>query len=187
MARIAFVLGEDFEDSEFRTPYEGLAASGHQLEVIGAKAGAKITGKRGKEEVTLDKAASDADPAAYDALVIPGGYSPDHLRTDRSVVAFVDEMVRRGKLIAAVCHGPQLLIEAGAVKGKTMTSWPSVKTDLENAGATWVDREVVVDGLLITSRKPADLPAFTRTIDQQLSAAPERARAEPQREQPRRT
>lgn len=178
MARIAFVLGEDFEDSEFRNPYDTLKARGHELVVLGAKAGQKVRGKRGREEVEIEAAAADADPRAFDALVIPGGYSPDHLRTSPGVVAFTRAMVERGKLIAAVCHGPQLLIEAEAVKGKTMTSWPSVKTDLINAGARWVDEEVVVDGRLITSRKPDDLPAFARAIDQQLANGA-RAQASP--------
>jgi protease I len=175
MARIAFVLGEDFEDSEFRKPYDGLKESGHQIEVLGAKAGQQVAGKRGKERFTIEKAAADADPESYDALVIPGGYSPDHLRTEPDVVGFVAAMVDSGKLIAAVCHGPQLLIEADAVDGKTLTSWPSVKTDLQNAGANWVDQEVVIDGRMITSRKPDDLPAFTRAIDQQLGTQAERA------------
>jgi protease I len=177
MARIAFVLGQDFEDSEFRKPYDRLRAAGHTVEVVGAKAGETVTGKQGKEHVRIEAAAGDRDPASYDALVIPGGYSPDHLRIDQGVVAFVQEMVRAGKLIAAVCHGPQLLIEADAVRGKTITSWPSVRTDLKNAGATWVDREVVVDGKLITSRKPADLAAFTDAINANLGAARPQARA----------
>jgi protease I len=102
--------------------------------------------------------------------VIPGGYSPDHLRTDADVVDFVHDMVEDGKVIAAVCHGPQLLIEADAVEGKQLTSWPSVRTDLENAGARWVDKEVVIDDQLITSRKPDDLPAFSTAIARALEA-----------------
>jgi len=182
MARIAFVLGEDFEDSEFRKPYDGLKASGHEIDILGAEAGTRVKGKRGKEEIEIEKAAANAKPEDYDAVVIPGGYSPDHLRTNPDVVDFVSKMVRGDKLIAAVCHGPQLLIEAGAVDGKRMTSWPSVKKDLQNAGAHWLDREVVVDGKLITSRKPDDLPAFTRTIDQTLSAPHELLRDEAHRE-----
>lgn len=169
MARIAFVVAEDFEDSEFRRPYDGLKQHGHQIDVVGVKAGAKLAGKRGEEHVTIEKAVADVDASWYDALVIPGGYSPDHLRTDAAMVAFVQTMHRAGKLVAAVCHGPQLLIEADAVKGRVLTSWPSVKTDLENAGATWVDEEVHVDGKLITSRKPADLPAFTQAIVERLA------------------
>ncbi len=163
MARIAFVLGDDFEDSEFAKPFEELTEAGHEVEILGAQAGATVTGKQGKE-VTIGAAAKDKDPASYDALVIPGGYSPDHLRMDKDVVRFVAAMVRADKVIAAVCHGPQLLIEADAVEDKQLTSWPSVRTDLLNAGAKWVDREVVVDGKLITSRKPDDLPAFTTAI-----------------------
>lgn len=168
MAKIAFVVGEDFEDSEFRKPYDGLKAKGHSIDIIGAKAGQTVKGKKGKEEVRIEKAAGDVDPAKYDALVIPGGYSPDHLRTDEKVVGMTQQMLREGKVVAAVCHGPQLLIEAEGVKGRVVTSWPSVKKDLENAGATWVDEEVHVDGKLITSRKPDDLPAFTDAIAKQL-------------------
>jgi len=171
MARIVFVLGEDFEDSEFRKPYDALKSAGHTVSVLGAKAGTTVKGKKGTEQVKIEAAAADRDPGSYDALVIPGGYSPDHLRTEPDVVSFVQAMVRGGKLIAAVCHGPQLLIEADAVRGKQVTSWPSVKTDLKNAGATWVDREVVVDGKLITSRKPDDLPAFNEAINQAIASA----------------
>ena len=168
MAKIVFVLGEDFEDSEFRKPYDSLKAKGHTIDIVGAKAGQTVKGKKGKEEVRIEKAAGEVDPAKYDALVIPGGYSPDHLRMDEKVVAVTQEMLRGGKVVAAICHGPQLLIEAEGVKGRVVTSWPSVKKDLENAGATWVDEEVHVDGKLITSRKPDDLPAFTDAIAKQL-------------------
>lgn len=168
MAKIAFVLAEDFEDSEFRKPYEGLKAKGHQIDIVGARAGETVKGKKGKEEVKVEKAATEVDAAKYDALVIPGGYSPDHLRTNEAVVGLTQRMLREGKVVAAVCHGPQLLIEAEGVKGRVVTSWPSVRKDLENAGATWVDEEVHVDGKLITSRKPDDLPAFTAAIAKQL-------------------
>lgn len=170
MARIAFVLGEDFEDSEFRKPYDALRAAGHEIAIIGAKAGEVVHGKQGREEIEIERAAAASDPRDFDALVIPGGYSPDHLRTDAQVVRFVQGFVRDDKLVAAVCHGPQLLIEADAVEGKTLTSWPSVHTDLVNAGARWIDREVVTDGNLITSRKPADLDAFSRAIAERLAA-----------------
>jgi len=112
----------------------------------------------------VQDAASDRDPDEFDALLIPGGYSPDHLRMDRDVVAFVLDFSATGKPIAAVCHGPQLLIEADLVRGKQVTSWPSVRRDLENAGAVWVDREVVIDDPLITSRKPDDLGAFSDAL-----------------------
>jgi protease I len=177
MSRIAFVLGEGFEDSEFRVPYDALVAAGHTIEVLGARVGETVAGKRGKERVEIEMSAAHQDPSRYDALVIPGGFSPDHLRTNQGVVGFVRRMVADGKLIAAVCHGPQLLIEVDGVRGKTVTSWPSVKTDLQNAGATWVDREVVIDGRLITARKPADLPAFTEAIEANLRSASAQARA----------
>lgn len=164
MARVAIVLAEDFEDSEFRKPYDALREAGHIVEVLGIEQGVSVTGKKGHEKIRIEAAAADCDPEDYEALVIPGGYSPDHLRIDKGVVEFVHDMVAGGKLVAAVCHGPQLLIEVDAVKGKHLTSWPSVKKDLENAGAKWVDKEVVSDGLLITSRKPADLGAFSAAI-----------------------
>ncbi|HEY0190120.1 MAG TPA: type 1 glutamine amidotransferase domain-containing protein [Kofleriaceae bacterium] len=170
MARIAFVLATDFEDSEFRKPYDALREAGHQVDVLGAKGGETVHGKKGIEHVEVEAAAKDRDAGDYDALVIPGGYSPDHLRTDADVVDFVHDMVEDGKVIAAVCHGPQLLIEADAVEGKQLTSWPSVRTDLENAGARWVDQEVVIDDQLITSRKPDDLPAFSMAIARALEA-----------------
>ncbi len=168
MAHIAFVLADDFEDSEFRTPYDGLKAKGHTIDIVGAKAGVTVKGKKQQESVKIEKAAADVKAESYDAVVIPGGYSPDHLRTEKAVVDLVQTIQRAGKVTAAVCHGPQLLIEAEGVKGRVVTSWPSVKMDLENAGATWVDEEVHVDGKLITSRKPADLPAFTAAIAAQL-------------------
>lgn len=171
MARIAFVLGDDFEDSEFQQPFDELRAAGHEIEVLGMKAGANVKGKKKGTEVTIEAAAGDKDPSTYDAVVIPGGYSPDHLRTDKGVVKFVAGAVRAQKVIAAVCHGPQLLIEADAVEDKQLTSWPSVRTDLLNAGAKWVDREVVIDGKLITSRKPEDLPAFIGAIRDALGGA----------------
>jgi protease I len=173
MTRIAFVVGDDFEDSEFRIPYDGLKAAGHQIDIVGIEAGKTMSGKKGKEKVRIDKAVAEVDARNYDALVIPGGFSPDHLRTNAKMVAFVEQMAKGGKLVAAICHGPQLLIEADAVQGKTLTSWPSVKKDLVNAGARWVDQEVVIDGRLITSRKPDDLAAFTRAIEQHLGMRPE--------------
>ncbi len=176
MARIAFVLAEDFEDSEFRKPYDALRNAGHHIDILGAEGGVTVRGKKGRESVKLDASVEEKAPHSYDALVIPGGYAPDHLRTSPEVVRFVQKMVHANKLIAAVCPGPQLLIEADAVEGKTLTSWPSVHTDLVNAGAKWVDREVVIDGQLITSRKPDDLPAFAHAINERL-AHPAQARS----------
>lgn len=164
MASIAFVLGEDFEDSEFRVPYDRLKAAGHTISVLGQKAGQTVKGKKGKESVRIEAAAGDRKASEFDAVVIPGGYSPDHLRTDETVVGLVRGVAAAGKPIAAVCHGPSLLIEADLVRGKTVTSWPSIRTDLKNAGASWVDQQVARDGGLITSRNPSDLEAFSQAI-----------------------
>ena len=164
MARVAMPLGEDFEDSEFAVPRDRLRQAGHEVVVFGARAHQKLTGKRRAVEATTDASAADLQASDFDALVIPGGYSPDHLRLDRDVVQFVRDFARSGKPVAAICHGPQLLIEADSVRGRTVTSWPSVRKDLENAGASWVDRQVVVDDDLITSRKPEDLERFCEAV-----------------------
>jgi protease I len=168
MAKIAIPLAADFEDSEFTVPYERLKKAGHQVTVVGRKAEEMVKGKQQEATVSIEATAQGLDPAEFDAVVIPGGYSPDKLRLDPDIVDFVRQSAHAGKLIGAVCHGPQLLIEADAVAGRTLTSWPSVRKDLENAGAHWVDREVVEDGNLITSRKPADLEAFSKALVERL-------------------
>ncbi|HEY6881312.1 MAG TPA: type 1 glutamine amidotransferase domain-containing protein, partial [Polyangiales bacterium] len=161
MANIAVLLADDFEDSEFRVPYRNLQQAGHKLTVLGKQAGTTVHGKKGQEHVQIEAAISDRRPGEFDAVVIPGGYSPDHLRTEESAVRFVRDLSNANKPVAAVCHGPSLLIEADVVRGKTVTSWPSVRTDLKNAGANWVDQQVALDGPLITSRNPGDLEAFS--------------------------
>lgn len=169
MAKIAMMVGPEFEDSEFRVPYDRLTGARHDVTVLGTTAGETLKGKKGREEARIDAAVKDRSPTEFDLLVIPGGHSPDHLRIDHDVVSFVREFANSGKPVAAVCHGPQLLIEAGLVAGRNVTSWPSVRKDLENAGANWVDKEVVRDGTFITSRKPEDLEAFSNEI---LAALP---------------
>ena len=164
MARIAMPLAEDFEDSEYTVPFERLREAGHEVVVFGPAGGETVQGKRGEARASVTATAEALEPDDFDALVIPGGYSPDHLRLDEATVAFVRDFCESDKPVAAVCHGPQLLIEAGVVEGRTMTSWPSVRTDLENAGARWRDAEVVEDGNFITSRKPGDLDAFCDAI-----------------------
>lgn len=170
MAHIAMLLAADFEDSEFTVPYRRLNEAGHEVTIIGRQAGETLKGKRGAATAIVDRAAGETEPEQFDGLVIPGGYSPDHLRMDPNVVDFVRRLARAGRLIAAVCHGPQLLIEADQVRGRTLTSWPSVRTDLQNAGAHWVDRPVVEDGNLITSRQPDDLEMFSAAILRHLRA-----------------
>lgn len=164
MAKVAIVLGDDFEDVEFETPRSALVDHGHEVSVIGLEQGAEVIGKRGEVSYTIDCTADQVHPADFDALVIPGGYSPDHLRTDTTLVRFVKGCSDSGMPVAAICHAGSLLIEADVVKGRTVTSWPSIRTDLQNAGAAWMDGEVVADGNLITSRNPDDLPAFTKEL-----------------------
>jgi deglycase len=174
-ARVAFLVDEDFEDSELRIPYDRIKDAGHEVVIVGIEAGKPLVGKRGKEKVTTQLAARGLTAADLDALVIPGGYSPDHLRTNRDVVRLTRDMFLAGKPVAAVCHGPSLLIEADIVDGNTVTSWPSIRTDLINAGARWVDREAVEDGHLITSRKPDDLHAFSAAILRRLQRSSDEA------------
>ncbi|HEY3595748.1 MAG TPA: type 1 glutamine amidotransferase domain-containing protein, partial [Polyangiaceae bacterium] len=158
--RIAALVGPEFEDSEFRVPYDAFREAGHEVTVIGEKAGQTLEGHKKKQKAKVDRAIDDVKPEQFDALFIPGGHSPDALRADERMVRFTRAFAE--KPIFAVCHGPQLLITAELVKGRTMTAWQTVQIDLRNAGAKVVDREVVVDGKLVTSRKPDDLPAFTR-------------------------
>jgi protease I len=169
MAQVAMLLGEEFEDVEFQLPYDRLREAGHEVEVLGEKGGKELVGKRGNVKKRVDAAAAERDPTSYQALVIPGGHSPDHLRVNRGIVDFVKRFAATGRPMAVVCHGPQLLIEAELVRGKRLTSWPSVRKDLENAGANWVDEQVVFDGSLITSRKPDDLEAFSDALLDRLS------------------
>lgn len=164
MAKIAFILDEMFEDSEFQVPYERVKDAGHEPVVIGLKANKKLTGKQGDVTTTTEVAASDVDAREFAALVIPGGYSPDKIRTDEAMVALTKSIHDAGKPVAAICHAGWMLAEADVVRAKTVTSWPSIRTDLVNAGAQWVDQEVVEDGNLITSRKPDDLEAFSKAL-----------------------
>jgi protease I len=164
LASIAFLLGGDFEDSEFRVPYDRLREAGHRVTVLGVDPGEELKGKRGKERIRVDRAIDSARPEEFDALVIPGGYSPDKLRMHRGAGELTRQMYNAGKPVAAICHAGSLLVEADIVRGKTLTSWPSIRTDLTNAGATWKDAEVVEDGNLITSRKPDDLDAFCAAV-----------------------
>lgn len=177
MSKIAILIDRMFEDSELSVPLDRLRAAGHQVDLVGQSAGTEVIGKQGKERVRIDKAVRDVTAQDYDALVIPGGYSPDHLRMNIDAVRFTRAMALAGKPVAAVCHAPWMLIEADVTDDRMVTSWPSVRTDLLNAGARWVDREVVEDGNIITSRKPDDLPAFCDAILRQLTeGVPERAK-----------
>ena len=168
MVKVAFILDQMYEDSEFRVPYDRVKEAGHEPVVIGLEAGKKLEGKSDGDTVTTDKAIGDVSSDEFGALVIPGGYSPDKIRTDAKMVQLTKDIYSSGKPVAAICHAGWMLAEADIVKNKTVTSWPSIKTDLKNAGAEWIDQEVVEDGNLITSRMPDDLDAFTKALLSQI-------------------
>jgi protease I len=165
--KIAILATDGFEQSELMEPRKALEEAGAQTEVISPNSG-KIKGWKQTdwgETVKVDKTLASANAQEYDALILPGGVAnPDHLRMDPKAVSFVQHFVSNGKPVAAICHGPWTLLETGALTGRTVTSWPSLKTDLKNAGAKWVDKEVVTDGQFITSRKPDDIPAFNKAV-----------------------
>ena len=171
--RIAIIATDGFEQSELEEPKKYLEGEGAEIHVISLKSGS-IKGWDGPkkdwgDKVDVDKVIADARPADYDALVLPGGQiNPDVLRLDKDVVAFVKTFAASGKVLAAICHAPWLLIEADVVRGKRVTSWPSLHTDLKNAGAQWEDSEVVCDHGLITSRQPEDIPAFNQKIVEEM-------------------
>lgn len=164
--RIAVLVEQNFEDVELTQPVEELRAAGATVEIVGPGNG-EYTGKKGTV-VREDLVAANVSAADYDGLVVPGGGAPEKMRMSPDMVRLVKEFNDQGKTIAAVCHGPQLLISADILRGRNATSTPTVAIDVQNAGANWYDEEVVEDGNLITSRKPDDLPAFDRTIIRQL-------------------
>jgi protease I len=170
--KVAILVTDGFEQVELLEPREALDEAGATTTIVSPKDD-KVKGWDKKEwgkEVAVDMPLSSADPQDFDALLLPGGVmNPDHLRMDPQAVQFVKQFVDDRKPIAAICHGPWTLVEAGAVRGRTMTSWPSLKTDLKNAGAHWVDAEVIVDEQFVTSRKPDDIPVFNREMIQLFS------------------
>lgn len=165
--KIAFVAADGVEQVELVQPWDAVKDAGGQPELLSLEDG-QIQGFNHLDhgdKFDVDKTVADADPDDYDALVLPGGVAnPDFLRVDDDVRKFVRSFFEAGKPVGAICHGPWTLIDAGVAKGATLTSWPTLETDLRNAGANWVDEEVHVDGGLVTSRKPDDLPAFCAKI-----------------------
>jgi protease I len=163
--KIAVLATDGFELTELVEPVKALRAAGATVQVLSPHGG-EIQGMNHHEKaetVKVDLELSKASANDFDALVLPGGVAnPDELRLDNKAISFIKDFSDADKPIAAICHGPWTLIEAGTVQGKKLTSWPSLQTDLRNAGATWIDQEVVIDGKLVTSRKPDDLPAFNR-------------------------
>src|SRR6187402_2134154 len=167
--RVAMLVEDEFEDRELTGPLEALRAAGAVVTVVGPVKGAAYKGKRGEATVTADLAAGAAKAKDFDALVIPGGHAPDKMRMRHAMVDLARDMMEAGKPVAAICHGPEVLISANALRGRTLTCWPSIAIDVKNAGGLYVDKPVVEDGNLITSRKPDDVPVFSDAIIRALS------------------
>jgi protease I len=184
--RVAIMVTDGFEQVEMTEPRKALDEAGAQTDLIAPEKN-EVQGMNHDEKGSkfpVDVLLSAASASAYDALLLPGGVAnPDKLRTIPQAVQFVKEFAKNGKPIAAICHGPWMLVEADLVRGRKLTSWPSLQTDIRNAGGRWEDSEVVADGALVTSRKPADIPAFNRKVIEVLaegkhkSAGAERSRA----------
>lgn len=166
--RIAILVEDNFEDSELTESLRAMKDAGARVLIVGSGSKKIYKGKRSLAEVKVDTTADKVEASQFDAIIVPGGYAPDKMRLHQSMVDLVRKAHAEGKIIAAVCHGPQLLISADIVKGRRVTSWPSVAVDLKNAGAIWVNEPVVKDANIITARKPADLPKFNKTIIESL-------------------
>ena len=180
--RVAILVTDGFEQVEMTEPREALQQAGAETHLIAPKSG-EVQGMNHSDKgdkFAVDKTLDSVNASDYDALLQPGGVAnPDRLRMIPKAVQFVKDFYQQNKPMAVICHGPWMLVEAGIVDGRTLTSWPSLKTDIRNAGGNWVDREVVIDGNLVTSRKPDDLPAFNREMIQMFQASvPENAGAD---------
>jgi protease I len=168
--KIAVLAGPLYEDLELWYPYYRLKEEGALVKLVGVERGPETVESKHGYPAKIEQRAQAANQKEYDAVIIPGGYSPDHLRRDPAMVAFVKAMNQSGKVVAAICHGGWMLASAQALRGKKATSFFAIKDDMVNAGAEWIDQEVVVDGNLVTSRAPDDLPAFMREIIRLLAA-----------------
>ena len=162
MSKIAVIITNMFEDSEYSKPVNAFKKAGHKIIRVGLKEGEVVKGKKKGTPVKIDKAVTDVSVEDFDALLIPGGYSPDKLRANEDAVKFTKEFAESGKPIFSICHGPQLLITADVLKGRRITGWKSIIQDIKNAGAEFIDKEVVVDKNLVSSRHPGDITAFIR-------------------------
>lgn len=175
MSRIAVLITDGFEDVEYTKPAGVFADAGHTLVHVGIQAGETVHGKRGEASVRIDRAADAAPVDDFDALLIPGGYSPDKLRAHAEPVRFAKQFLESGKPVFAICHAPQLFITAQALRGRRVTGWRSIIQDIKNAGAEFVDAEVVVDQNLVSSRNPGDIPAFIGASLEMLETSAARA------------
>jgi protease I len=167
--RIAILVEDGFEDVELTGPLDALRSAGANVAIVGPSARTEYRGKRGQAAVTSDLAAGSARMQDFDALVVPGGHAPDKMRMRHAMVDLVRDAMNAQKPVAAICHGPQVLISADVLRGRTVTCWPSIAVDVKNAGGLYVDKPVVEDGNLITSRKPDDVPMFSAAIIKALS------------------
>ena len=179
--RVAFLATDMVEQVELTEPWKAVKDEGAVVELISLREGEIQAFNHYDKADTfeVDRTVEEARPEEYDGLVIPGGVgNPDEMRTDENAVAFVRHFFEQGKPVGVICHGPWMLVEAGVVRGRRVTSWPSLETDIRNAGGNWVDEEVVVDQGLVTSRKPDDLPAFTSKVVEELAEGRHEAQAE---------
>lgn len=163
MSKIAVVIDDWFEDSEYFEPVGAFSTAGHKIVNVGLKKGKVVKSKKEKKFVDIDKSLDEVTVNDFDALLIPGGYSPDKLRAHNKPVDFVKKFVESGKPVFSICHAPQLLISADVLKGRTITGWKSIIQDIKNAGADFKNQEVVVDNNIVSSRSPSDLKAFIKT------------------------
>ncbi|MFO7554978.1 MAG: type 1 glutamine amidotransferase domain-containing protein [Desulfobacterales bacterium] len=163
MSKIAVIITDLFEDSEYTEPAEAFKKAGHELIHVGLEEGKTVKGKKEETPVKIDEAVKNVSVADFDALLIPGGYSPDKIRVDQDAVQFTKEFVQSGKPVFLICHAAQLLITADVLRGRKVTGYTSIVQDIKNAGAEYFDQEVVEDGNLISSRHPGDLPKFIET------------------------
>lgn len=172
MSNIAILIADMFEDSEYTDPVEAFKKAGNAVINVGLKAATTMKGKKQGTEATVDVAVKDVSVSDFDALLIPGGYSPDKLRADEDAVRFTKGFVESGKPVFAICHAPQLLITADVLRGRKITGWKSIVQDIKNAGAEYTDQEVVVDGNIVSSRHPGDLPAFIDACMREITLIP---------------
>ena len=166
--RVAILIEKNFEDSEFQIPYTALQEAGAEVSVLGSRMNETYTGKQGVASIKPDGTTTEARAEDFDAVIIPGGMAPDTMRTNMKTVRFVQQAVEQNKLVAAICHGPQVLIEGDLLKGRRATGFRAIRKDMQNAGASFTDEPLVVDNNLITSRRPGDLPIFTVAILRRL-------------------
>ncbi len=169
MAKVAVIITDLFEDSEYTKPIEAFRASGHDIIHVGLQPGQIVRGKKLGTEVKVDVTPKACPVASFDALLIPGGYSPDKLRVDEDAVEFVRQFMQSDKPVFSICHGPQILITAKVLEGRTVTGWKSIIQDIVYAGGNFVDQEFVIDKNLVSSRSPIDLPAFIEACLQKLT------------------